>query len=191
MLRAERLGKRYGAIWAVRGVCFELGPGEALVVLGANGSGKSTLLKLLSGLIEPSEGTVFRAQGEPTRTVGYAAPDLSLYAPLTGREHLDLAARMRGVAALSDELLDKVGLTDAATRPCGEYSTGMRSRLKLALAAQAGPEVLLLDEPSASMDERGREAVACVVHEQLLRGVVVIATNDEADRAFATSELRL
>ena len=82
-------------------------------------------------------------------------------------------------------------MSDVGAKPVGQFSSGMRARLKLALAIQHEPAVLLLDEPSASLDENGREIVARVVYEQKRRGAVVIATNDQSDRRYATHELEL
>jgi ABC-type multidrug transport system ATPase subunit len=168
-----------------------LDPGDVLVVRGDNGSGKSTLLRLLAGLLLPSEGGVERPRGELRRTIGYTGLDLALYPNLTAREHLDFAAKMRGLPPSDGSDLARVGLAQASDRPVGQYSTGMRARVKLALATQAEPAVLLLDEPTASLDEYGRDLVAAVVEEQRARGVTIIATNDAADAALATHELVL
>lgn len=184
MLVVSGLGKRYGARWLFRNLEFDLGPGDCLVVLGANGAGKSTLLKTLAGLVEPSEGQV-RATG----SLGYSALDLSVYPALTAREHLELSGDLRGIPADVEALLDRVGLTRAADQEAQEFSTGMRARLKLAIALQSRPEVLLLDEPGAGLDEVGRALVADVVAGQLASGAVVLATNDPSERRFATLEL--
>lgn len=161
------------------------------MVKGPNGSGKSTLLKLLAGLIGPSEGRVRRPEGDLRTSLGYSGLDLALYPNLTGREHLEFAASMRGKGLPEDELLSRVGLSEASDRAAGQYSTGMRARLKLALAIQCDPAVLLLDEPTASLDDRGRELVYGLVADYRNRAAVVVATNDPADSALATHELVL
>jgi ABC-type multidrug transport system ATPase subunit len=184
LMSAVGLGRRFGSQWVFRGVEIELSQGDALCVIGSNGSGKSTLLRILAGLLSATEGSVVR----PT-ALGYSAIDLALWPQLTASEHLELAAALRGVA-VSDGLR-RVGLADAANKPVGQFSTGMRARLKLALAVQHSPEVLLLDEPSASLDDEGRSLIEGAVAEQLKRGAVVIATNDPGDRRHATHELEL
>jgi len=157
-------------------------------VQGPNGSGKSTLLKVLIGLVAPSEGKVFR----PDRNgIGYAALDLSLYPQLSAAEHLNLFARFRGIHGTDSDMLAKHGLSDVGAKPVGSFSTGMRARLKLALATFHSPQVLLLDEPSAALDETGQTLIGDAIHDQLQRGAVVIATNDPADRKYATHELVL
>lgn len=187
-MRAIGLGKKFAGRWVFRGIDIELAKGQCLCVLGRNGSGKSTLLRVLAGLQPPSEGRVERGD---KNSVGYAALDLALYPHLTASEHLDLFARLRGVAVDPPTTLEAVGLGDVAGKPVGAFSTGMRARLKLALATLSSPQVLLLDEPSAALDEAGQNLVATLIADQLTRGAVIVATNDLADRRFATHELEL
>lgn len=191
MLAAHDLGRKFGPRWVLRHIEFSLEPGQVLVVRGRNGSGKSTLLRLLAGLLSPSEGKVARPEGPLRRTLGYAALDLALYPNLTAREHLAFARTMRPIEASDEVLLERVGLSDAADRMAGQFSSGMRARLKLALALQADPPVLLLDEPTASLDEAGRGIVDAVIDRQRERGVVVVATNEPEDCPQATGVLHL
>ncbi len=186
MVKATDLGKRYGARWIFRDLSFNVATGQSLQIIGANGSGKSTLLKVMASLIPASHGDI-KLGG----TLGYASLEMNLYPQLTAAEHLEIAAQMRGVAARVDELLAYVGLEHAAKVAASQYSTGMKSRLKLALAVQTKPAILILDEPSAAMDDTGRRLVSEIVTEQLTRGCAIVATNDRQDRSFATHELEL
>jgi ABC-type multidrug transport system ATPase subunit len=190
ILTATSLGKKFEDRWVLRNLNIELHKGQSLIVLGANGSGKSTLLRLLAGLLAPSAGTIDRPKPENT-AIGYFALDMRVYASLTVREHLVLAGELRDIPPEADKWIEKIGLQQAADRYAGQLSTGMRSRLKLALAAQPSPKVLLLDEPSAGLDEEGRELVLTLVREQLTNGAVVLATNDSQEIAMGTHELRI
>lgn len=181
MVEAQGLGKRYGRRWIFRNVEFRLGVGDALLVVGPNGSGKSTLLKVVAGLVPASAGRVL-LEGDPRRALGFAALDLNLYPHLTAREHLELAGELRGCPPRADEMLEKVGLAEAADKFAASLSTGMRMRLKLALAVQSEPPVLLLDEPGASLDDGGRELVRHICAEQRERGALILATNDRRER---------
>ena len=187
----EGLGKRYGRRWLFRDLSFDVERGQRLAILGHNGSGKSTLLRLLAGLLAPTEGRVEGPEGDPRTTLGYAALEMALYASLTVEEHLTLSARLRGCAARTDELLEEVGLGYARSFPAGQLSTGMKGRLKLAMATQARPALLLLDEPGAALDEAGRALVSRIAEAQTARGALVVATNDPAERRLATHELEL
>jgi ABC-type multidrug transport system ATPase subunit len=191
VISVDGLGKCFGSRWVFRGLGFEISKGHRLVVTGHNGCGKSTLLKILSGLLSPTEGLVRYANEDYRSFLGYAALDMAMYSHLSASEHLELASRLRGCDCRSSELLLRVGLAHAKDLPASQLSTGMRARLKLALAIQADPVVLLLDEPGASLDDRGRELVGKICDEQAERGCLVIATNDARERRLATHELEL
>lgn len=186
VVSAQNLGRRYGSHWVLRHIDLQLEVGHVLVVTGTNGSGKSTLLRLLAGLESPSQGQI-RAPGD----VGFAALDLALYPQLTAREHLEWAGTARGFDAKSDSLLGQVGLAAAADQVTGTFSSGMKMRLKLAIAIQHSPPVLLLDEPTAPLDDEGMMLIQNVVEQQKTRGVTVIATNAQTERSWATHELAL
>ncbi len=186
MLTAEALGRRFGDRWIFRGISLEAGKGQVIAVTGPNGQGKSTLLKVLSGLIEASEGTCSH-----TGSIGWCAIDSSLYPSLTAREHIDLAQTLQGGSKTAQQILDSVGLGHAIDKQADQMSTGMKVRLKLALAVQHEPKILFLDEPTAALDEEGRKTVAAIVAAQKERGATLIATNDQADLEMATHELLL
>ena len=191
MLRVDRLGKKYGGRWIFRGLSFELGIGDRLAILGHNGCGKSTLLKTIAGLVRPREGTVELPSGDSRVTLGYSALEQSLYAQLTVAEHLELTGDLRGCPPNIDGLLAKVNLAYAKDVYSSQLSTGMRARLKLAIAIQAEPKTLLLDEPGAGLDEQGRDLIDLIVAEQAKRGCVIVATNDPVERRLANLELKL
>lgn len=190
MIRCENLGKRFGRRWIFRKVDLEVTPGECLVVLGANGSGKSTLLKILAGLLPATEGKVVRG-GDRRIALGYAALDQPVYPVLTVAEHLELAAELRGCDARVEALLAEVELSHAAGTAGRHLSTGMRARLKFALAIQAEPSAVILDEPGAGLDERGRAVVSQLVGSRRDRTAFILATNDPNERRFATHEIAL
>lgn len=184
MVGARNLGKRYGSRWLFRHIEFDLEPGDCLVVTGPNGAGKSTFLKTLVGLVEASEG-----QATLPEAFGYSALDLALYPALTAAEHLELSGDLRGIQARTEELLREVGLSGARDQLSQEFSTGMRARLKLAMALQQSPSLLILDEPGASLDQSGRDLIEQIIGQQRARGAVILATNDPAERRFATHEM--
>lgn len=185
LLSTIRIGKRYGARWLFRRVEVSLEVGDSLLLTGANGAGKSTLLRVMAGLISPSEGAVQRSD-----LVGYAALDQSLYPSLSAAEHLTWAAEQRGHQPEVEHWMKRIGLRDP-NQVVGTYSTGMRGRLKLALAFQGNPELILLDEPSVALDEAGISLLEELLAEHLIRGAAVIATNNREDIRFGTQQLEL
>ena len=191
MLEVSGLGKRYGDRWLFRNLTFTLTAGDALIVLGRNGAGKSTLLKAIAGLLIPSEGQV-KANVPDTRTgLAMSALEMSLYPALTLREHLRLAGDLRGCDSREAELLSRIGLTHAAGLAASKISTGMKARLKLALAIHPNPAILILDEPGAGMDDAGKDLVQSICAEQKERGVLILATNDQREKLLGTLELEL
>ena len=165
--------------------------GGLVAVLGKNGSGKTTLLKILARLLRPERGTVRVLDGETElsgdalrRAVGWAGPDLAFYDDFTARENLRFFRRAAGLPSSEADLaarLTRVGLGAVADRRVGAYSTGMKQRLRLAFALLCDPGVLLLDEPTAALDEEGRALVFDVVAERRRGAVVFLATNDSRD----------
>lgn len=164
MLEARGLVKRFAGIAVVSGVSVELTAGRTLGILGPNGAGKSTTVKMLTGLIEPSEGHVF-FRGRPIgadltgfRTrLGYVPEEPHLYAFLSGREYLEFIGHLRGLPqSLLDRkipaLLDLLGILGAAEQSIASYSKGMRQKVLLIAALLHDPEVLIFDEPESGLD---------------------------------------
>jgi ABC-2 type transport system ATP-binding protein len=163
--------RRFGKIEAVTGIDLEVQPGEIFGFLGPNGAGKSTTVRMLTTLLKPSAGRalvaghdVVREAPAVRRAIGVALQDAAIDPLMTGRELLRLQATLHGIArrqgrARGEELLETVGLTNAANRRVGTYSGGMRRRLDLALALVHEPRVLFLDEPTTGLDPNSRVAV--------------------------------
>jgi ABC-2 type transport system ATP-binding protein len=156
MVGAQGLSKRYGGHQALREVSFEARPGELLAVIGPNGAGKTTLLSILAGLLEPTAGSVSRSP----RELGWVPQQIAVYGKLTVRENLELFARLEKVsdpASVVARMLEQTGLADRADTELSQLSGGNRQRVNIAVGLLADPPVLLLDEPSASLDPRQRE----------------------------------
>jgi heme exporter protein A len=198
-LQCVGLGKAFGRRWLFRRLSFTVPQGTGLVILGPNGSGKTTLLRLLCGLVQPTEGQVVWKCDEfelsPVKArplLGAVLPDCETYEELTAEENLRLVANLRGVSSESvSEWLERVGLANARNQLVREFSSGMKLRLKLAMALIHEPMALLLDEPTAMLDEQGRQLVAELVAEQKRKGIVVIATNDERDVGYGEQQVIL
>jgi ABC-2 type transport system ATP-binding protein len=164
MLEVRHLVKRYNRIPAVDGVSFTIRPGEILGYVGPNGAGKSTTVKVLTGLIEPTEGDIF-FQGQNVRSdwigfqrrMGYVPEEPHLYPHLTGREYLQLVGRLRGLPRRTlerrmDEMLRLFSLWEDRYSPLASYSKGMRQKILLSGALLHDPELLILDEPFSGLD---------------------------------------
>lgn len=189
ILAVENLGKRYGDRWLFQGVTFDLQTGQCLIVQGRNGSGKSTLLRLIAGLDRPTKGTIRWSHEDLRNELSLCALDQATFSALTVKEHLDLAGKMRSIDPISEELIEKVGLKDHTNHQSQQLSSGLRSRLKIALAIQSRPSLLIWDEPGVALDDAGRALIEEIVIEQKQRGALILATNDPSERRFGTHVL--
>lgn len=164
MLEARHLVKRFHGVTVVNDVSFVVRPGQVLGYLGPNGSGKTTTAKMLTGLLEPSSGSVlFRGRDVAEDLVGYKSrlgyvpEEPQLYPFLSGRQYLELVGRLR---ELPDSLLDKkipallelLGLASAADQSISSYSKGMKQKVLISAALLHNPEVLIFDEPDSGLD---------------------------------------
>ena len=160
MIKIERLTKRFGAVTAVDNLSFEVEAGETFAIIGPNGAGKTTTLKLILGLTRPDSGTVAigpqaLAPTDPSarRELGYVPQRVSFPAGRTVREVLGFFADLRGLPRTAvDEALARVGLERIADRNASHLSGGYTQRLSLAQALLGSPALLVLDEPTASLD---------------------------------------
>ncbi len=200
VVRFRDVSKRFGGQKVLAGVSGELRPGRVLVVAGPNGSGKSTLLNILAGLLRPSRGEVTYAEDERVLSaeewfpnLGVAAPDMALYDELSALENLQLFARLRGVSGHDHaSLLLELGLAAAHHhKALGAFSSGMKQRVKLAQAVLHRPPVLLLDEPSANLDEDGHQRVVRLVTRMRPATALVVATNDPREMAWGDATIEL
>jgi ABC-2 type transport system ATP-binding protein len=176
------LVKRYGATVALGGVDLEVQSGELVGLLGPNGAGKSTLVKIACGLVSPTGGAA-RVAGEPAgsaaarATIGYLAELVRFPGWLRAGELLELHQRLAGAgggAGERSELLDLVGLADAAETRIDAMSKGMQQRLGIAQALVGSPRLLMLDEPTSALDPVGRRIVRDLLLELKRRGVAVL-----------------
>lgn len=183
-LRIENLTKRYtngDDVIAVDGLDLRLKRGEVFGFLGPNGAGKSTTINVVLDFIRPTAGTAtifgYDAQADvlPIRNeIGVLPERLSLYDRLTGREQLQFAIDSKDADETPAKLRDRVGLdSDAADRPVGQYSKGMRQRLALGMALAGNPRLLILDEPYSGLDPNGIRQLQRLIRDEAAAGTTV------------------
>lgn len=163
-----------------------------MAITGSNGSGKSTLLHILAGLLTPRRGELdlwvdgrqIDASERPF-SCGFVAPYLNVYDGFSVRENLDFIARTRAIVERDvriREAIEEVGLALRADDPVGTFSSGMKQRVRLAVATLVRPPILLLDEPTVTLDAAGRALVDRIRRRQIEhKGMVILATNDAAE----------
>ena len=180
-MRADKIVKRYGAREALRGVSFDVAAGEKVAVIGPNGAGKTTLLQILAGALAPTSGSVSLDAGD----AGWVPQHPALYSKLSVAENLRLFARLERVADVERtvaRMLEQTDLRERAGDEVSRLSGGNRQRVNIALGLLAEPAVLLLDEPSASLDPRQRDRLWQFL--SALGTTVLFSTHDvgEAER---------
>ncbi len=186
VLATYDLKKHFGSVAAVNGISLEVRRGEVFGFLGPNGAGKSTTIGMLLGLLHPTAGGV-EIFGEPVtprhtralRRTGALLGSPGLYPYLSGRDNLALLARLSPKVSRGrvDEVLAQVALTEAAGRKMSSYSTGMKQRLGLAAALLAGPELLILDEPTNGLDPSGMRDMRELVRSLAGEGMTVFLSS--------------
>jgi ABC-2 type transport system ATP-binding protein len=199
-LKVENLSKNYrGNVQALRGVQISLRPG-ILGLLGPNGAGKSTLMRILATVTRPSSGRVSWNETDIAQnpdslrnTLGYLPQDFGVYPNLSAIEFLEYLAAVKGISADAskkriNELLELVNLADAAKRPLGGYSGGMRQRVGIAQALLNDPQLLIVDEPTAGLDPEERVRFRNLLSELSGERIVILSTHIVSDvEAVATS----
>jgi ABC-2 type transport system ATP-binding protein len=197
IIEARGLTKRFGSVEALAGLDLVAESGQVVAVLGPNGAGKTTFVRSLATLVRPDEGTLrvagidaARHPDKVRRVIGLAGQFAAVEEALTGRENLQMVARLFGhgrrqAAANATTVLAQLGLTDAADRMVRTYSGGMRRRLDLGASLVGAPRLLLLDEPTTGLDPRSRNELWEAIRRLVATGTDVLLTTqylDEADQ---------
>jgi ABC-2 type transport system ATP-binding protein len=183
-LEVDHVTKRYGASTVVDDLSFVAKPGRVTGFLGPNGSGKSTTMKIMLGLASAEHGHAtiggqrYRDLDEPSGTVGALLESNAFHPGRSGRNHLKVLADVDGIKSdRVEEVLDLVGLTDAANRRVGAYSLGMRQRLGFAAALLGDPPVLVLDEPANGLDPQGIHEMRDLLRSRAAQGDTVLVSS--------------
>jgi len=184
VIRVDRVSRWFGSVVAVSDVTFSVTPGIT-GLLGPNGAGKTTLLRMMTGLVDPSDGTV-TVFGEPVRRnpplygrMGVMSEHETVYGFMKGRDFVRMMGRLRGVTdeAAVDKAIDRVDLAEAADRPMGTYSRGMRQRMRLAGTLVHDPEILILDEPLNGADPRQRVHFQSLLRKLAAEGRTIVLSS--------------
>ncbi|MBN1398079.1 MAG: ABC transporter ATP-binding protein [Bacteroidetes bacterium] len=199
---ADGISKKFDHRIVFRNISFSLSTASSLSVTGKNGAGKSTLLKTIAGLISPTEGSIRYTINNDNvdiemfrHAVGFVSPYLNFYDEFSASENINILARIRSAIRPKEnavmKVLETVGLPGHCNDLVGTYSSGMKQRLKYAYALLNNPAVLILDEPTGSLDDEGIEIARQIAEQQKKNGILIIAANDAREARWCDQEVRL
>lgn len=192
-IQVKSIRKSFKDTKVLKGVNFEVQPGEIFALLGSNGAGKTTLVKILSTLLQSDSGVAnvggfdVQKQADKVReTISLTGQFAAVDDILTGRENLELIAKLRGAdtpAQVATGLLERFGLIEAGDRRASTYSGGMTRRLDIAMSLIGTPEVIFLDEPTTGLDPEARKEVWVTVQELAKGGTTILLTTQYLEEA--------
>lgn len=194
----SNVSKAFGPVRALVNVSASFDAGIVTILEGPNGSGKTTLLSILGTLVRPTSGEVdygtLGGAREDVRTrLGWLGHELLVYADLSGKENIALAAKLHGVDPTEAyrRAQDRFGIGAFGDRPVRTYSRGQRQRIALARALLHDPLLLLLDEPTTGLDSTGVALLETIVRDEAARGAIVVVVTHDAEFATDAHRVRL
>jgi ABC-type multidrug transport system ATPase subunit len=195
---AEKIGKKYNREWIFRNLSLVLHHNQSIAITGANGAGKSTFLQLLAGTTPASEGAITYKNDklkfppeEYYKYISYAAPYLELIEEMTIRElatfHKNFKPFSENIS--TEEFLKKIVLEHAADKEIRQLSSGMKQRVKLGLALFSSTPILMLDEPTTNLDNKGIDWYLSEINQQLNKRIIIISSNQKHEYEFCEETL--
>lgn len=200
VIQVNNLKKSFAGNEVVKGLNFDLSPGKCVALLGPNGAGKTTTLRILSGLLNPSSGTVkfegMKEGGDVRQHIGYLPQYPVFHDWMTGKEFLTYVGQLANLTKLeamkrADEYLERVGISESKNRKTGKYSGGMKQRLGIAQAMIHKPMLIILDEPVSSLDPIGRREVLTLMEELKEQTTILFSTHILSDAEEISDDLLL
>ncbi|MDB5155697.1 MAG: ATP-binding cassette protein [Mucilaginibacter sp.] len=196
----ENIGRRFNRDWIFRGIDYTFTAGQTYAILGANGSGKSTLLAVLNGSLSPSAGTLaYSLDGKPVdveqifQHLSLAAPYLEVIEDFTLSEMIDFHFKFKTYKPRIDKaaLIELLNLPGSQNKLIRYFSSGMKQRLKLALAFCADTPILMLDEPTSNLDTQGVDWYLSLVEQFAKDRLTIICSNQEHEYSFCRHKLNI
>jgi ABC-type multidrug transport system ATPase subunit len=196
-IELDRVSKKFGSQWIFRNISATFDSNSSYAITGPNGSGKSTLLKIISGIVTPNQGNVVYflkgkviPSNEIYTQISYSAPYLELPEELNMTELIDFHGQLKPFSRITSSELLKV-LEIPADKQIRDCSSGMKQRVKFALAYYTDSRILLLDEPTANMDHQWRDWTLALIKSDQHERITIICSNEEYEYTFAEVKIVL
>jgi ABC-type multidrug transport system ATPase subunit len=198
MLQAKKLGKKFGNEWIFKGLEVDWTVGQQCALIGGNGSGKSTLLKILAGMIPPTTGSLKYQEGTKEieidvifKQLSFCAPYMQLPEEFALGELLHFHSQFKTLQIPLKQLAEEIGFRKYWDKPVKYFSSGMKQKLKLALALYSDVKILFLDEPTSNFDQANIDWYRQTVQEKAADKLLLLASNQEYEYDFCNLRLRL
>ncbi|MBT5507569.1 MAG: ABC transporter ATP-binding protein [Flammeovirgaceae bacterium] len=197
-VKLNKVGKRFNKEWILKNLSLDIPSQSSLSITGANGSGKSTLIKLISAYMEPTLGNIQYFENENiypiesiSQSIGLAAPYVDLIEEFSLKEHVEFHFKFRSTPFSLDEIIAKTNFQFFVDKKVKDFSSGMKQRLKLALAIYAENKLLILDEPTSNLDQEGIEWYRDEILQKLGTCTIIVASNQQHEYDFIPYTINL
>ena len=192
----EQACKRFNKEWIFKNLNFQFEAGKHYALVGNNGSGKSTLLQIIAGYSGLTKGSIHWSPFDAINIyeqISFAAPYLELVEEFTATEQFEFQAQFKPIQKdlSTEKILELIGLKNAAHKQIRYYSSGMKQRLKLALAIFSDCPILLLDEPCSNLDKEGYALYDTLIKEYAMHKLIIVGSNDPAEYHFCKAQVNL
>jgi ABC-type multidrug transport system ATPase subunit len=197
-VKLNKVGKRFNKEWILKNLSLDIPSQSSLSITGANGSGKSTLIKLISAYMEPTLGNIQYFENENiypiesiSQSIGLAAPYVDLIEEFSLKEHVEFHFKFRSTPFSLDEIIARTNFQFSIDKKVQDFSSGMKQRLKLALAIFAKNKLLILDEPTSNLDQEGIEWYRDQILQKIGTCTIIVASNQRHEYDFISKNIDL
>ena len=197
-VKLNKVGKRFNKEWILKNLSLDIPSQSSLSITGANGSGKSTLIKLIATYMEPTSGNLQYFENKKDypienipQTIGLAAPYVDLIEEFSLKEHVEFHFKFRSTPFSLDEIITRTNFQFAINKKVKDFSSGMKQRLKLALAIHAENKLLILDEPTSNLDQEGIEWYRDQILQKIGTCTIIVASNQRHEYDFIPKTINL
>ena len=197
-VKLNKVGKRFNKEWILKNLSLDIPSQSSLSITGANGSGKSTLIKLISSYMEPTSGSIQYFENKKDypienipQTIGLAAPYVDLIEEFSLKEHVEFHFKFRSTPFSLDEIITRTNFQFSIDKKVKDFSSGMKQRLKLALAIHAENKLLILDEPTSNLDQEGIEWYRDQILQKIGTCTIIVASNQRHEYDFIPKTINL
>ena len=197
-VKLNKVGKRFNKEWILKNLSLDIPSQSSLSITGANGSGKSTLIKLIATYMEPTSGNLQYFENKKDypienipQTIGLAAPYVDLIEEFSLKEHVEFHFKFRSTPFSLDEIITRTNFQFSIDKKVKDFSSGMKQRLKLALAIYSDNKLLILDEPTSNLDQEGIEWYRDQILQKIGTCTIIVASNQRHEYDFIPKTINL